>query len=85
MGFWSLFLPLLNAVANNALFEGLSMENQILVSDLPARYYRSVQVSYLVKDTTTETAGNRPSQFLDQTLSKGINLGIRKYAETNIV
>lgn len=36
MGFWALFLPLLNAVANNALSEGLSMEKQILVSDLPA-------------------------------------------------
>ena len=84
MGFWALFLPLLNAVASDALFEGLSMEKQILVSDLPAvRYYGTDQVSYLVKDTTTETAGNPLSELLDQTLSKGSNFGIRKYTETN--
>jgi len=79
-----LFLPLLDAVANNALLEGLSMEKQILVSDLPAvRYYGADQVSYLDRDATAETAGDTLCQVLDQALSKGSNLGIRKYAETN--
>jgi len=80
----ALFLPLLDAVANNALLEGLSMEKQILVSDLPAvRYYGADQVSYLDRDATTETASNALCQLLDQALSKGSNFGIRKYAETN--
>jgi glycosyltransferase involved in cell wall biosynthesis len=80
----ALFLPLLDAVANNALLEGLSMEKQILVSDLPAvRYYGADQVSYLDRDATTETASSALCQLLDQALSKGSNFGIRKYAETN--
>ena len=53
------FLPLLDAVANNALLEGLSMGKQILVSDLPAsRFYGADHVSYLEKDATIETASN---------------------------
>ena len=80
----ALFLPLLDAVANNALLEGLLMEKQILVSDLPAvRYYGAEQVSCLDREDTAEKAGDTLGQILGQTLSKGSNLGIRKYAETN--
>jgi len=80
----ALFLPLLDAVANNALLEGLLMEKQILVSDLPAvRYYGVEQVSCLDRETTAEKVGDTLGQVLGQTLSKGSNLGIRKYAETS--
>ena len=79
-----LFLPLLDAVANNAMLEGLSMGKQILVSDLPAsRFYGADHVSYLDKDTTTETASDSLCQLVDQALSTGSNIGIRRHAETN--
>ena len=78
------FLPLLDAVANNALLKGLSMEKQILVSDLPAvRYYGTDQVACLDKDTTTETAGNAISRLLDTSSLQESRLGIRKYAESS--
>lgn len=79
-----LFLPLLDAVANNALLEGLSMEKQILVSDLPAaRFYGADQVAYLDKDATIETARNGLSQLLDTSFLQESRLCIRKYAEAN--
>ena len=80
----ALFLPLLDAVANNALLEGLSMGKQILVSDLPAsRFYGADHVSYLEKDATIETASNALCQLLDQSSPQASRLGIRKYAESS--
>ena len=80
----ALFLPLLDAVANNALLEGLSMGKQILVSDLPAsRFYGADHVSYLDKDATIETASNALCQLLDQSFPQASRLGIRKYAESS--
>jgi glycosyltransferase involved in cell wall biosynthesis len=79
-----IFLPLLDAVANNALLEGLSMGKQILVSDLPAsRFYGADQVSYLDSDSTVDETSDALCQLLDQSLSQGSCLGIRKYAEAN--
>ena len=79
-----LFLPLLDAVANNALLEGLSMEKQILVSDLPAaRFYGADQVAYLDRDATIKTASNALSHLLDTSFLQESRLGIRKYAEEN--
>jgi len=79
-----LFLPLLDAVANNALLEGLSMGKQILVSDLPAtRFYGEKHVSYIQKDATTEKASNALSQLLDTSFLQESRLGIRKHAEAN--
>ena len=80
----ALFLPLLDAVANNALLEGLSMGKQILVSDLPAsRFYGEDHVSYLDKDATIEKASNALCQLLDQSSPQASRLGIRKYAESS--
>jgi len=79
-----LFLPLLDAVANNALLEGLSMGKQILVSDLPAsRIYGAEHVSYIQKGATIETASSALCQILDQSSPEANRLGIRKYAESN--
>ena len=79
-----LFLPLLDAVANNALLEGLSMGKQILVSDLPAsRFYGADHVSYLDKDATIEKASNALCELLDQSSPLASRLGIRKYAESS--
>ena len=78
------FLPLFDAVANNALLEGLSMGKQILVSDLPAsRFYGADHTSYLDKDATIETASNALCQLLDQSFPQASRLGIRNYAETH--
>jgi glycosyltransferase involved in cell wall biosynthesis len=80
----ALFLPLLDAVANNALLEGLSMGKQILVSDLPAsRFYGADHVSYLDKDAKIEKASNALCQLLDQSSPQASRLGIRKYAESS--
>jgi len=80
----ALFLPLLDAVANNALLEGLSMGKQILVSDLPAtRFYGADQVACLDKDATIETASNALSRLLETCFLQESRLGIRKYAEAN--
>ena len=80
----ALFLPLLDAVANNALLEGLSMGKQILVSDLPAsRFYGADHVSYLEKGATIEKASNALRQLLDQSSPQASRLGIRKYAESS--
>ena len=80
----ALFLPLLDAVANNAMLEGLSMGKQILVSDLPAtRFYGAGQVACLDKDATIETASNALSKLLDTSVLQESRLGIRKYAEAN--
>lgn len=79
-----LLLPLIDAVANNALLEGLSMGKQILVSDLPAsRFYGADHVSYLDKDATIETASNALCQLLDQSSPQASRLRIRKYAESS--
>ena len=78
------FLPLLDAVANNALLKGLSMGKQILVSDLPAvRYYGTDQVACLDKDTTTETAGNAISRLLDTSSLQESRLSIQKHVKAN--
>jgi glycosyltransferase involved in cell wall biosynthesis len=80
----ALFLPLLDAVANNALLEGLAMGKQILVSDLPAtRFYGADEVAYLDKDATIETASNALCQLLDQSSPQASRLGIRKYAKSS--
>jgi glycosyltransferase involved in cell wall biosynthesis len=80
----ALFLPLLDAVANNALLEGLSMGKQILVSDLPAsRFYGEDHVSYLDKDATIETASNALSHLLDKSTLQERRPDIRNYAEAN--
>jgi glycosyltransferase involved in cell wall biosynthesis len=80
----ALFLPLLDAVANNALLEGLSMGKQILVSDLPAaRFYGADHVSYLDKDATIETASNALSHLLDKSTLQESRPDIRNYAEAN--
>ena len=80
----ALFLPLLDAVANNALLEGLSMGKQILVSDLPAsRFYGADHVSYLDKDATIKKASNALCELLDQSSPLASRLGIRKYAESS--
>ena len=80
----ALFLPLLDAVANNALLEGLSMGKHILVSDLPAsRFYGEDHVSYLDKDATIETASNALFQLLDKSTLQERRPDIRNYAEAN--
>jgi len=80
----ALFLPLLDAVANNALLEGLAMGQKILVSDLPAsRFYGGDHVSYLDKNATVEAASKTLSQLLDQSSPDVRRLRIRKYAESN--
>lgn len=80
----ALFLPLLDAVANNALLEGLSMGKQILVSDLPAlRFYGADHVSYLDIDATIGETSEALCQLLDQSLLEGSRLGTRNYAETH--
>ena len=80
----ALFLPLLDAVANNAMLEGLSMGKQILVSDLPAsRFYGVDHVSYFDKDATIEKASNALCELLDQSSPQASRLGIRKYAESS--
>ena len=79
-----LFLPLLDAVANNALLEGLAMGHQILVSDLPAsRFYGGKKTSYIGKDATIETASNELSQLLDKPSLQESRPDIRNYAEAN--
>jgi glycosyltransferase involved in cell wall biosynthesis len=79
-----LFLPLLDAVANNALLEGLSMGKQTLVSDLPAaRFYGADHVSYLDKDATIEKASDALSQLLDKSFLQESRPDIRNYAEAN--
>ena len=79
-----LFLPLLDAVANNALLEGLSMGKQTLVSDLPAaRFYGAEHVSYIQKDATTEKASDALSELLDTLFPQENRPDIRNYAEAN--
>jgi len=79
-----IFLPLLDAVANNALLEALAVNRRVLVTDLPAtKYYGSNRVWYFDKKAGPDAAASALTDLLNKKINKKKKVSSLEYAKSN--
>lgn len=79
-----IFLPLLDAVANNALLEALALNQRILVTNLPAtKYYGTNHVWYINKKASPDIAASALKRVLLARISEKKEVGSHQYTESN--